>query len=110
MQKCGNLKESHLWTMNYSQFMSAERGRISISKNELSNWLPNTKWSSLKQYAHRQQKESQKVVFIYLCIHTCVSVSKKKDYHFESRGVHVSRWTERSWEGLEEAKRRGKVI
>lgn len=96
--------------MNYSQLIYAERGRISLFKDELSNCLPNTKWSSLKQFAHRQQKESQKVVFIYLCIHTCVSVSEKKDYHFESRGVHVSRWRERSWKGLEEAKRRAKVI
>lgn len=47
--------------------------------------LSNAEWSPLKSYTHKQQKQTQQVVFIfiYMCIHMCRMIIKEKDYQLE---------------------------
>lgn len=35
-------------------------------------WLSSAEWSALQPYAYKQQKQTQRVAFLYLCTHTCV--------------------------------------
>lgn len=72
-------------------------GELASGRDELPNYILNTMCSALKPYTHNQQKWTQKVLFIYLCIHIHTCLTRRN-------------WKGRIWEGMEKRQGRGKLM
>lgn len=61
----------HSWTRNYKQPKTGAGGEEELASawQEAPSWLLVTKWSALKPYTHDEQKLTQQVLVIRLCIH-----------------------------------------